>query len=125
MIIATTNHLDKVNSGLSKRTSRFDRKYKLALLSNGERTMYCAFWRRKLKENERVVFMNELYHRIAEVVEDFSFAYMKEAFVALLLLIARREDDDELDDEFEEVREHARNQDDDAEDLVLWREMKK
>jgi transitional endoplasmic reticulum ATPase len=125
MIIATTNHLDKLDPGLSKRPSRFDRKYNFPLPSNEERTMYCEFWRQKLKGNKNIVFPKELSPRIAGIMPDFSFAYMKEAFVATLLAIARREED-ELDDEFEEVRERARNlEDDDIEDLVLWKEMKK
>ena len=46
--------------------------------------------------------------------------------MAALLAIARREVDDELDDEFEEVREYDKNKnDDDIEDLILWKEIKR
>lgn len=125
MIIATTNHLDKLDPGLSKRPSRFDRKYNFPLPSNEERTMYCEFWWQKLKGNKNIVFPRELCPKIAGIMGDFSFAYMKEAFVATLLAIARREED-ESDDEFEEVRARAGNLEDDGiEDLVLWKEMKK
>ena len=127
MIIATTNHLDKLDPGLSKRPSRFDRKYKFPLPSNEERTMYCEFWRQKLKDNENVVFPKELCPKIAEIMEDFSFAYMKEAFVATLLVIARKEEDDEFDDDAaEDLGENAQDKnDDDIEDLILWKEMKR
>ena len=88
--------------------------------------MYCEFWRLKLKGNKSVVFPKELCPKIAEITGGFSFAYMNEAFVATLLAIARREDDGELDDEFEEVGEYDKNKnDDDIEDLILWKEMKR
>lgn len=126
MIIATTNHLDKLDPGLSKRPSRFDRKYNFPLPSKTERTMYCEFWRQKLQGNKKIVFPGELCPRIAEIMQDFSFAYMKEAFVATLLAIARQEDDDEFEEEFTEVGEQFRDNDDgDIEDLVLWKEIKK
>jgi transitional endoplasmic reticulum ATPase len=126
MIIATTNHLEKLDPGLSKRPSRFDRKYMFPLPSNEERTMYCEFWRLKLKGNKSIVFPKQLCPKIAEITGGFSFAYMNEAFVATLLAIARREDDNELDDEFEKGGEYDRTKnDDDIEDLILWKEMKK
>ena len=126
MIIATTNHLEKLDPGLSKRPSRFDRKYMFPPPSNEERTMYCEFWRLKLKGNKSVVFPKELCPKIAEITGGFSFAYMNEAFVATLLAIARREDDDELDDEFEDVGEYDKDKNGDAiEDLILWKEMKR
>ena len=88
--------------------------------------MYCEFWRLKLKGNKSVVFPKELCPKIAEITGGFSFAYMNEAFVATLLAIARREDDDELEDEFEEVGEYDKNKnDDDIEDLILWKEMRR
>ena len=120
VIIATTNHLEKLDPGLSKRPSRFDRKYGLPPPSNEERTMYCEFWRHKLKGNKSAVFPKELCPKIVKIIEGFSFAYMKEAFVATLLAVARREDDDGLDDESEEVGEHFKNKNgDDIEDLIL------
>jgi hypothetical protein len=36
---------------------------------------------------------------IADITDDFSFAYLKEAFVATLLELARNQDDDDDDDE--------------------------
>jgi transitional endoplasmic reticulum ATPase len=118
--------LEKLGPGLSKRPSRFDRKYGLPLPSNEERMMYCEFWRQKLKGNKRAVFLKELCPKIAKIMEGLSFAYMKEAFVATLLAVAKREDDDGLDDESEEVGEHFKNKNgDDIEDLIIWKEMER
>jgi SpoVK/Ycf46/Vps4 family AAA+-type ATPase len=45
LMIATTNHLDALDPGLSKRPSRFDRKYLFPLPSKGERSQYgrCSY----------------------------------------------------------------------------------
>jgi SpoVK/Ycf46/Vps4 family AAA+-type ATPase len=40
LMIATTNHLDELDPGLSKRPSRFDRKYLFPLPDKGERAQY-------------------------------------------------------------------------------------
>jgi len=40
LMIATTNHLDELDPGLSKRPSRFDRKYLFPLPNKGERSQY-------------------------------------------------------------------------------------
>lgn len=40
LMIATTNHLDELDPGLSKRPSRFDRKYLFPLPSKDERAQY-------------------------------------------------------------------------------------
>ncbi|KAL8936951.1 MAG: hypothetical protein Q9216_004666 [Gyalolechia sp. 2 TL-2023] len=62
MMIGSTNYLDQLDPGISKRPSRFDRKYHFALPALPERIQYCEFW---------------------------SFAYLQEAFVATLLSVAR------------------------------------
>lgn len=120
MIIGTTNHLDKLDPGLSKRPGRFDRKYKFPLPSWDMRTAYCRFWRQKLKGNKNIVFPMKLCPWIADIMGDFSFAYMKEAFVAALLAIARREDDDECEEDDDEPDYgNFRN----IKKLVLWNEI--
>lgn len=138
MIIATTNHLDQLDPGLSKRPSRFDRKYKFPLPSREERVLYCEFWRGKLKGNEDVEFPERLCPKIADITQEFSFAYLKEAFVATLLAIARYGDgDDDVEDEWHDGRRagllEQQDGDGDSDDgrpgdiegLVLWKEMKK
>ncbi len=54
-----------------------------------ERVAYARFWQGKLAPNPDIEFPDELCAAIARITDDFSFAYMQEAFVAALLAIAR------------------------------------
>ncbi|KAM6525855.1 hypothetical protein FALCPG4_011390 [Fusarium falciforme] len=89
-IIASTNHLELLDHGISKRLSRFDRKYYFPDLNIDQREAYCRFWQEKLKPNKDIEFPDKLCRAIAEITDKFSFAYIQEAFVATLLAIARR-----------------------------------
>lgn len=114
LMIATTNHLDKLDEGL-KRPSRFDRRYLFPLPELSERTQYCEFWRKKLKRNgAKVEFPVELSGRIAGITAGFSFATMKEAFVSTLLALARRGGDEKGLPAAD--KEHI-------DDLPLWKEI--
>ncbi|MCJ1377446.1 hypothetical protein MMC17_000541 [Xylographa soralifera] len=88
MMIASTNHLERLDPGLSHRPSRFDRKYLFPQPSLEERTLYCEFWRHKLRNNPSIQFPEMLCKAMAGIMTEFSFAYMKEAFIATLLTIA-------------------------------------
>jgi transitional endoplasmic reticulum ATPase len=88
LMIGSTNHLDALDPAISKRPSRFDRKYHFQLPGEQERIAYCQFWRRKLADNDMVDFQDELCPIIAKMTEGFSFAYLKELFVWALLAIA-------------------------------------
>lgn len=83
-----------------------------------ERVLYCNYWREKLKYKPSIKFPKKLCIAIAGITQDFSFAYMKEAFVATLLTIARRRTEDV-------VRGGGDDEDDDLDDYELWVEMKK
>ena len=87
-IVGSTNHLDQLDPGLSSRPSRFDRKYLFPLPSEEERVLYCEYWREKLKGKPGITFPPELSPAIAAITQDFSFAFLKEAFVSTLLIIA-------------------------------------
>lgn len=95
LMIASTNHLDKLDPGLTKRPSRFDRKYLFPLPSKEERVLYCEFWKNKLKGKKSIEFPDKLCPAIADITDGFSFAYLQEAFVATLLELARSGDDSE------------------------------
>ena len=101
--------MDQLDPGLSKRPSRFDRKYlfdlpdtvsaitscaramlRLSQLQD-ERVLYCQFWRRKLESKPSIDFPEKLCEPIACITTGFSFAYLQEAFVATLLEIARQQ----------------------------------
>lgn len=94
LTVASTNYLDRLDPGLTKRPSRFDRKYLFPLPNEHERVLYAEFWRFKLKKNKKIDFPKKLCRPMAVVTEDFSFAYMQEAFIATLLEMARRGTDD-------------------------------
>lgn len=99
-VVASTNFLDRLDPGLSKRPSRFDRKYLFPLPNEHERTLYCEFWRKKLESKPKIDFPKKLCAAMAHITPAFSFAFLQECFVATLLVLARGEimsDDDEAD----------------------------
>jgi SpoVK/Ycf46/Vps4 family AAA+-type ATPase len=100
LMVASTNHIEQLDPGLSKRPSRFDRKYLFPLPSKAERVQYVQFWREKLKPKPEVEFPELLVEPIACITHDFSFAYIQEAFVSSLLDIAHHHDDEDKDEEF-------------------------
>lgn len=95
LMIGSTNHLERLDPGISKRPSRFDRKYFFPDPDEEQRVQYCKFWRNKLQDNEDVDFPEVLDKPIARITKGFSFAYMQEAFVASLLAIAAQGDEEE------------------------------
>ena len=94
LMIGSTNHLDNLDPAISKRPSRFDRKYNYKLPGEAERIAYCQFWREKLLGNDMVDFPEDLCPIVARLSEGFSFAYLKELFIIALLTIARGTTDD-------------------------------
>jgi len=93
LLIGSTNHLDRLDPGLSTRPSRFDRKYLFDDPNIAGRVLYAQYWQRKLKDNKDVSFPDSLVTIIADQTERFSFAYLKEAFVsALVTLLTEKED---------------------------------
>lgn len=93
LMVGSTNHLERLDPGIAKRPSRFDRKYFFDNPTADERVQYCEYWRHKLRNNKKVDFPKELSEKIAEITTNFSFAYMKEAFVAALLVIVAKKDE--------------------------------
>ncbi|KAL7938510.1 P-loop containing nucleoside triphosphate hydrolase protein [Trichoderma chlorosporum] len=142
-MIGSTNHLDRLDPGISKRPSRFDRKYLFPDPDFDQRVAYCRFWQGKLADNKSISFPDKLCAAIADITSDFSFAYMQEAFVAALLAIARNEQpggDDEDDDaqdeamvmtmdladnDWVEVLDRPVEESPELDDLALWVEIKK
>ena len=141
LMVGSTNHLDRLDPGISKRPSRFDRKYLFPEPSFEQRVKYCAFWRKKLKDNDDIEFPEKLERAVAAITKGFSFAYIQEAFVAALLAIANGDADDGNDDDGKTDKstfecEHTAyvmmvlmkfeaGDDKDLERYVLWREIKK
>lgn len=61
--------------------------------------MYAEYWRKKLKNKPAIEFPKTLCSAVADITDDFSFAYMKEAFVATLLDLARNHATGDTSDE--------------------------
>ena len=115
---ASTNHLDQLDPGLSSRPSRFDRKYLFPIPSEAERIMYCEYWREKLKSKpDSTKFPKKLSPAIAGITQEFSFAYLQEAFVATLVVIANNRSE-------KQIRGGEDDEGGDLDDYELWREMK-
>lgn len=144
MMVGSTNHLERLDPGISKRPSRFDRKYLFPDPNLEERIKYCEFWRGKLDGNEDIEFPAVLVNAIAGITRGFSFAYIQEAFVAALLAIANgdasgkeTEEEGPFGKEYEykrcvckktdfEMMVRSRLEDEkQLEKFVLWREIKK
>jgi ATP-dependent Zn protease len=90
-VVASTNFLDRLDPGLSKRPSRFDRKYIFPIPNEHERTLYCEFWRQKLQNKPKINFPQKLCPAMAHITDGFSFAFLQECFVATLLTLAREQ----------------------------------
>jgi AAA+ superfamily predicted ATPase len=83
VVLATTNHPEKLDTAILDRPSRFDRKYSFDLPGETERLAYVNNWNSQLQPELRVS-----EKRTPEVVRDtegFSFAYLKELFVASMV----------------------------------------
>jgi len=146
LMVGSTNHLDRLDPGIAKRPSRFDRKYYFSDPDYNQRVQYAKFWQHKLSSNKDLEFPDKLCDKIAEITDKFSFAYMQEAFVASLLAIAIRDGRSSVmvekdihmwagpadpmtlvDKEAWRERMMARTTDGDSDinDLELWKEIKK
>ena len=119
-IVASTNYLDRLDPGLTKRPSRFDRKYLFPLPNEHERTLYCEYWRHKLEHKDTIDFPKKLSPAMAHITPGFSFAFLQECFVATLLVLARHEIIDISESQILPFRiEH-----DDLDEYELWRTFK-
>jgi transitional endoplasmic reticulum ATPase len=87
LMIGSTNHLNRLDPGISKRPSRFDRKYHFKIPGARERVLYCEYWKKKLERNSSVDFEPKICDVVAQLTDGFSFAYLKELFVQTLLTI--------------------------------------
>jgi AAA+ superfamily predicted ATPase len=80
VVLATTNHPEKLDTAILDRPSRFDRKYYFDLPAEAERRAYIQHWNRELQPELRVSECVTLM--LVNETIGFSFAYLKELFVA-------------------------------------------
>ena len=138
LMVGSTNHLERLDPGISKRPSRFDRKIPFPDPDFGQRVKYCQYWQQKLKDNKDVKFPDILCPAIAKITGGFSFAYIQEVFVATLLVIAASEKDNNMpiysleewqlidgEDAASAMTSGGGSADDDLDKYLLWREIKK
>jgi ATPase family associated with various cellular activities (AAA) len=83
VVLATTNHPERLDPAILDRPSRFDRKYEFHLPSEGERSAYVDFWNRTLKADLRLTEIGAI--EIVRQTEGFSFAYLKELFLSAMM----------------------------------------
>ena len=80
VVLATTNHPEKLDSAIIDRPSRFDRKYSFGLPSADQRQQYVEKWNAELQAELRV--SARAAAKLVQQTEGFSFAYMKELYMS-------------------------------------------
>ena len=83
VVLATTNHPEKLDTAILDRPSRFDRKYYFHLPAEAERLVYVEKWNRELQLELRL--SDNAVPVVVNQTEGFSFAYLKELFVSSMV----------------------------------------
>ena len=82
VVLASTNHPERLDPALLDRPSRFDRKYTFELPAPAERAAYVSAWNAKLEADARL--SDGGVAAVVEQTEGYSFAYLKELYVSSL-----------------------------------------
>jgi hypothetical protein len=83
VLIATTNHPDRLDPAIVDRPSRFDRKYHFPLPAPEERRHYIALWNRTVEPELRL--SDAGLEQAVEATDGFTFAYLKELFLSSMM----------------------------------------
>jgi ATPase family associated with various cellular activities (AAA) len=83
LVLATTNHPERIDASIIDRPSRFDRKYAFGLPPTEQRRAYVEQWNAGLDPELRLP--DDVMTAIADDTDGFSFAYLKELFVSSLM----------------------------------------
>ncbi len=83
IVIATTNHAERIDAAILDRPSRFDRKYEFLVPGVEDRARFLELWKKKLAGT--VPWDGRNIPELAAATEGFSFAYLKELMVSSLL----------------------------------------
>ena len=83
VVLATTNHPEKLDAAILERPSRFDRKYYFTLPAETERLAYIRKWHDDLQPEMRL--SEAVTAGLVQKTEGFSFAYLKELVVASMM----------------------------------------
>jgi DNA replication protein DnaC len=96
VVLATTNHEDRLDRAILNRPSRFDRKYYFNLPGPDERRSYISAWNNAALQHDYVSTRNggatflhptlrlsgETIEQVVLQTDNFSFAYLKELFLS-------------------------------------------
>ena len=80
LMIASTNHPERLDMAILERPSRFDRKYHFDLPDTPERIAYLKLWNQKLQPDMQLSPAD--LDAIAVAAQGFSFAYLKELLLS-------------------------------------------
>lgn len=83
LIVATTNHPERLDPALLERPSRFDRKYTFNLPDHASRKEYLMTFSSGLESSLHLD--SEAADGLANLTENFSFAYLKELFLSAMM----------------------------------------
>jgi AAA+ superfamily predicted ATPase len=83
VVLATTNHPEKLDPAILDRPSRFDRKYYFNLPAASERLAYVVAWNQSLEPD--LMLSEPAVTKTVEATEGFSFAYLKELFLSSMM----------------------------------------
>jgi AAA+ superfamily predicted ATPase len=83
MVLATTNHPERIDAAIIDRPSRFDRKYAFGLPGAALRRAYAEQWNAGL--DPELCLREEDLVALADGTDGFSYAYLKELFVSSLM----------------------------------------
>lgn len=83
VVLATTNHPEKLDPAILDRPSRFDRKYYFNIPARPERLAYITSWNGSLEQELRL--SEPSLAKLAEATDGFSFAYLKELFLSSMM----------------------------------------
>ncbi len=83
MVLATTNHPERLDPAILERPSRFDRKYYFTLPATAERTAYLQLWNRLVQPQLRI--SEDGLSAVVEQTDGFSFAYLKEMMLSAVM----------------------------------------
>jgi len=95
VLIATTNHPERLDPAILDRPSRFDRKYPFDLPAFAERLDYIALWNSSLQAALRLT--EEGVTKLANVTEGFSFAYLKELFLSSMMCWINKQEEGQME----------------------------
>jgi ATPase family protein associated with various cellular activities (AAA) len=83
VVIATTNHPERLDPSILDRPSRFDRKFYFELPATDERLRYARRWNDAL-QLEMCIDV-QVMAEVVKLTDGFSFAYLKELFVSAMM----------------------------------------